>query len=607
MAAEAKESQLNAIVPGLNPNLFMQEDDVPNLSGFPNWQLGTGESHPISSKADQLVTFCLHSGAEENVPEDPFAEGMLKRCLSVQNVGHFVKLFANFQGHWPVIHMPTFDFDHAYDGLLLTMVCIGTVYSDRLSAVQVTWLMLRAKRAVYRTTRQVRGVGAAEDPNDELLGPAAKPSAMMEQMQALTLLQILLTWHGDEAHRDEARKDFPGICKMLRRHGFLEPIKLGQLGFSPLHHPGSPLVDMVSAAAFDWEAWVEQEKRLRIIYNIYLLDTAMVVYFNTAPEFDSQDLVIPMPADEVVWDAQSAHLCANALGLDGERFQVANATGSRQKVQPLMAGCVRALLELDTAIPTCNTNVYSKFILIHALHVQIWMAQHQLAQHSGNTSNPHSLASSQGTINGSLVRDSGIQMAGPSGVQQSNGVTAATNNAVEEHPYQPAYALRDINPANAMQQLGLLNEVLTKWKRTWDEDVAIQYPQSNPPADASVAVAAQTLTMQRFGFGRDAVPFYWLARAFLKNTTSLDAHLLPDQRLVTVLKLLKRVKQWVAMDNIRRGEPTGSVNDIDDGYGIDQLTLDMKLFFAPIKDRRPTDLRVDTQSIVPATVLRSLA
>jgi hypothetical protein len=315
---------------------------------------------------------------------------------------------------------------------------------------------------------------------------------------------------------------------------------------------------------------------------MYLLDTAMVVYFNQSPQFDSQEMTIPLPADEVVWDAQTAELCANALGLNGEELQAENATGSRLRVQPMMSTSVKALLDLDAHIPTGSTNVYSKFILVHAIHVHIWKAQSHLPQGWRGASSGQA----------SPTHDSGIHL-GVESLNEAIAATEANEPALDILGYQPAYNVWGIFDRNAQRHLKLLRHVLDKWKRTWDADVAIQYPRAssasggvivNANMTAGGTVAAPHSTMRRFGFGRDAVPFYWLARALMTSRSALATNIPPDQRLVTILRLLKHIKEWVRNDLRKRGEPAGSVNDIDDTYGINQLTLDMKLFFTP-KDK----------------------
>jgi hypothetical protein len=51
-----------------------------------------------------------------------------------------------------------------------------------------------------------------------------------------------------------------------------------------------------------------------------------------------------------------------------------------------------------------------------------------------------------------------------------------------------------------------------------------------------------------------------------------------------MMALLKQVRTYVQTDSAQRGEWMGSVNDIDDDYGVRDLTLDMKMLFRPIDD-----------------------
>ena len=106
-----------------------------------------------------------------------------------------------------------------------------------------------------------------------------------------------------------------------------------------------------------------------------------------------------------------------------------------------------------------------------------------------------------------------------------------------------------------------LSCALDKWKRTWDSDMDLQYP------------AAQT-QLRRFGFSRDGVHFFYLGRSFLQSQRPGDWAAPADVRFKQVMALLKRIKGYVVGDSDTRGQDIGSVGDIDDQYGMDNLTLD---------------------------------
>lgn len=64
--------------------------------------------------------------------------------------------------------------------------------------------------------------------------------------------------------------------------------------------------------------------------------------------------------------------------------------------------------------------------------------------------------------------------------------------------------------------------------------------------------------------------------------TGMDFRVAPDKRFTHVIHLLKSVKTWVVSDSAKREEELGSVGDIDQSYGVSDLTLDMAQFFKPI-------------------------
>ena len=113
-----------------------------------------------------------------------------------------------------------------------------------------------------------------------------------------------------------------------------------------------------------------------------------------------------------------------------------------------------------------------------------------------------------------------------------------------------------------------MNYALDKWKRMWDTDMEIQYQ----PGQSH---------LRRFGFSRDGVHFFYLGRSFIQSNKPTDWTASPNVRFNQVMGLLKRIKQFVVGDPSHYGHDIGSVGDIDDKYGLDNLSLDMKLLFKP--------------------------
>ena len=203
-----------------------------------------------------------------------------------------------------------------------------------------------------------------------------------------------------------------------------------------------------------------------------------------------------------------------------------------------------------------TTNLYSKFVLVHALHIQLWHAQRQLSQESSQ-------------LHHGLVFPSS---AGSTPLQQNDwvtrGVDATSSGAPSANTSGRATPVDNGGQSPITHQLlKITSHAFEKWKKAWDEDMAAQYPPSST-------------SNRRFGFCRDGVHFYWLAKLMMKG--NMDWQMAPDQRFGHIISMLKKVKAYVISDSARRGEPLGSVNDIDKDFGVKDLTLDMAQVFRPI-------------------------
>ncbi|KAI9714660.1 MAG: hypothetical protein M1812_006325 [Candelaria pacifica] len=513
---------------------------LPNT--FSKWNFDLS-GDPLQRKVDRLIAFCSFDSPGQSINNDHVSDE-LRELLTVDNVKHFVfERFTNFQGHWPLIHIPTFNLLEAYDGLVLAIICIGAIYSDRLTQAQVRTLMEHTRYSIERSSDLYSLVtGRTEAVESRSFGSRQD----VDELQALTLLQILFIWHGDQSQRESARNDFATIYILAHKVGLLQPASPGNPAYSVLHQSLAAEEDPV-ADSWNWLAWIEQEKRSRLMFAIYLIDVALVLYFNIPPKFNAFEVRVPLPADDSSWDAEDRRECADSLGFSGPAAQYRNVTGSRLKRQPLFHHALKTLLEPAYSFQPRTTNVCSKFILVHALHVNIFKAQRMVTLGSGNYdfSSVGSGTTTPITDNPWITVDDNIS----SGL--SNG--QSTPNDVD-HPHR---------------LLKSTNQALAKWKKAWDDDMQQQYPPS-------------AYKYRRFGFCRDGVHFYWLAIAFLRSNRASDWQAPADSRFMQVIKLLKKVKVWVATDNAQRGEEIGSVGDIDESYGVDALTLDMRRLFKPL-------------------------
>ncbi|OJD10448.1 hypothetical protein AJ78_08547 [Emergomyces pasteurianus Ep9510] len=419
------------------------------------------------------------------------------------------------------------------------MCCIGAVYSDRVDPDLIRSLVAQTKAAILRTSRIQHDLRTDLTPNTdspiklESTDPKPLSATDIEEMQSIFMLNTLSVWHGDPKQRAVARSDISLFARFIRRFRLLEPAGPENLAcYSLLHH-------------------VPPNER---------------------------EIKLPLPCDDAAWEARDPQQCADALGLRGPDVQaIVNVTGSRRIKQLEMNKALSALQSPVVDFQSRTTNVYSKFILMHALHAQIWLVQRQISVGSSfENYNGKAIDVLEGlpanNIYKPLSRSDCASMDGT--VIQSNLSSGFHTTPIDDIP--PNVTSSPVQSPHVNVILKSTTKALTKWKRAWDEDMALQYPP--------------TLTSsRRFGFCRDAVPYYWLAQALLCPSRREDWKLAPDARLMHIMKMLQKVRGYAQTDAVQRGECLGSIGDIDDGYAIKDLTLDMKLLFRPIRQQLEGD------------------
>jgi hypothetical protein len=452
--------------------------------------------------------------------------------------------YTHFHVHFGMLHIPTFRVMEAYVGLLAGMCCVGACYSDRVSTANVREMMDYLRSALETSSRMFASL------SDEMQSGSrytyqffgAHKSHDLEELQAIVLCHIISVWHGSPQQRDKARRTFPLLARLARKAGLLQVSRDPSL-YSILHQPNFSISNF-NPANFDWDSWVEQEKRIRVMYAIFLCDAALGLYFNTGPEFDALELQLPLPADDAAWDATSAAACGEALGLYGPRLaEQRNPDGTRKCKQPEMHLVLKALLHSSYQIQPGTTNLYGKFLLIHALLAMLRRVQLDGSAALSNRSNTP-LPQSDWVV--------GVQNPG------------SASNSGRATPINGSNQLLD-GPT-----MKTFMTALEKFKSNWDIDMASQHPPS------------VNVNPRRFGFSRDAIHFYWLATYLLKNTAPSDLQMLPDQRFSRVIHILKSVRDWVMTDAAQRGEEMGSVGEIDKDFGTVDMTLDMTQLFRPM-------------------------
>ena len=474
----------------------------------------------IQHQCDSLIAFCF-SEKSSGSPMSTQIQGEyhgadtedLKAWLTPDHVEHFVNLFfTHYEEHFPMIHKPSFDLRTAHDALLMSIVCIGAVYSKRgITVDQVRRLM------DYHYMAMAHRISRCS--SDEL--PTA---TRLEDIQAMELLHTLLTWHGNPKQRAIAQERYDVVVNMARRANLFRSLDENELRQECANSNSTCYCELTDVAfrpkgsvSWSWQSWITQERRNRCAYTIYLLDTAYVLYYNVPPKIKPYEMSLPMPSDDAAWEAWDGTTCAAALGTFGyDQARTVNPGGTKNGTQLRFLDAVKRFMSPEPSFPPACTNVYSKFIIIHALHVQLWF-------HQMHAENP----------------DAGW-MSYWLGTDPAGGEYYGDDR---------------------------LDRALDKWINVWYHDLQTQHPD---PAS-------------RVGFSRSGTQYYHLGKLLLRYAyRRLAGYHAPGDK--------NNVKLTLALLQHSTKTPPGQLTlhrevvpgEIDENYGVEDLTYDMKLLFKPI-------------------------
>ncbi|KAK1755768.1 fungal-specific transcription factor domain-containing protein [Echria macrotheca] len=510
--------------------------DLPSSSmTFPSWGLSPAMSDSCQQLSSKIIEFLQSRDSRVPTP------GILPVLFHTSKIRDLLDNYTHFHTHFPILHIPTLRVTDVYPGLLASMCCIGACYTGGIPAEHIREVVDYFHDALRNSSRVFAAISQGEQLDSQPFGCEKSDT---EELQAVMLVQVLMTWHGTQLQREKARAIFPRIASFVRQAGLFYVSKSTIL-FSAVHQPDFS-TERFDSAAFDWRSWVEQEKRVRIMYFIYLSDVALGLYFNCDPQFDSLEIYLPLPTDEAAWEAKDSVEAAEALGLRGyERARMRNPDGTQRPAQLQIRQVLKTLLDEAHNIRPNATNLYGKFILIHALLAMMKRAQlgdiSSLSRRSPIPQNPW--------------------LVGPVGDQKSSD------------PGLPIKTFKREPGSLDPQAIEVFTRALAKFKQNWDCDMAIQFPPS------------MEIRPRRYGFSRDGIHFYWVAR-FLLGRSLPSPSVSPDLWFRQMMHILKSFKAWVSSDGAARGEEPGSVGEIDASYADfkTDLTLDITQLFRPLSD-----------------------
>lgn len=506
-------------VPGVNPT---------DSLFFANYTPPT-TPNPYVLLSDQILSF----QASGTVMPDQGRQQLIQDFFKPDNIKDFLDNYTHYNIHFPFLHIPSVRITEMNTGLLAGLCCIGACYSENVSLEHVRETMDLIREAFEFHSRHLADWRQGHVPQ-------VVSKADCDEIMAVVFMCAIHIWNGTQQQRKWGQNTLSLLAGVIRTAGLLRITPEPTL-YSPLHQKGFSSQNF-DVSSFDWSAWAEQETRIRLVHNIVIFDAALCLYFNINAQLDPFEVDIPLPCDDGAWEAKTAFDCAAALGLYGpEAAKQRCINGTHRAKQPEASLALQALLHGSYQIQPGRTNLYGKFILIHGIIVLIYNAM--VDQNAA-----------------AAMKDLGTPPLYDWMVRGGDPVNSGRSTPVEDAAQQLP-----------MQTRQMISTALDKFKACWDADMATQFPP-----------ALQAKNPRRYGFSRDAIHFYWLAKYMLKYTRPADLQLPPEARVSQMLQLLKSVKTWVMTDGASRGEELGSVGDINKDYGVSEGTFNLAQLFAPL-------------------------
>ena len=180
---------------------------------------------PLQARCDNLAIAVFGSLELLHQQED-----WIQEFFSTENMKSMLFLWAKrWAQHVPIIHLPTFSILTAPDALLFVLCIIGKAYSRTgIDTDHLQWGI----EAFNKLSSMARVNGELD----------------MVNLEAVYVLVVLCTWHGNKQQRDMAKGLYREVVDMARKGGYCQV-------------PPQKKTDGSDEA--DWKAWIEQETRIR--------------------------------------------------------------------------------------------------------------------------------------------------------------------------------------------------------------------------------------------------------------------------------------------------------------------------------------------------------
>ena len=180
---------------------------------------------PLQARVDAL-TVAIFGSLESLQQHDTWTQEFFK----TENVKAMLFLWSKrWAQHVPIIHLPTFSILTCPDALLFILCVIGKAYArPGVDTDRLQWCV-----DVFSKLSSMSRVNGELD---------------MLNLEAVYILVVLCTWHGNKQQRDMARRLYREVVDMARKYGYCQVL---------------PKKKTNGTDEAEWQAWIERETRIR--------------------------------------------------------------------------------------------------------------------------------------------------------------------------------------------------------------------------------------------------------------------------------------------------------------------------------------------------------
>ncbi|KAF2653773.1 hypothetical protein K491DRAFT_502298 [Lophiostoma macrostomum CBS 122681] len=337
------ESLFTGIFSEIATNSTQTADDLVSPEISPNYMLA------LQNRAEELICN-LHArykmGSELSKPsQHSFPLDLAKNIFTGPNLSKYVSAYFTYtHPHFPFLHRPTFDALSVPTPLLLAMFLSGSFgcipQDDAISARQFYAI---GEEYIFRHLEQ------------EVIGSDQDESHGVSTIQAALLIVSLQSCFNNPAVRYRLR---------VKRH----PVLVASLRSMAL--TGGRRTR--STDVVDWNDFVSEEMKIRLVTYVYVLDCMNTVFFNSPPLMTVAEMTGDMPCATALFEASTASEFAEQDAIIS-RFEAQS-----QSVKDL----VSSLLHEDShgcKLPDCSpAEPKHLLVAIFALHSVIFVSRTSL-------------------------------------------------------------------------------------------------------------------------------------------------------------------------------------------------------------------------------------